>query len=291
MIQDVIQQMKSLARNRLPASIYGRIRARRVHGFVKGFEPRTVEHDYGGFPLRIHLEDPLAQGWYDCDWDEPAEIAELRNGRLHPGARVLDIGAHQGVLALILARIVGPEGHVVAVEAEPHNAAVAQRNAEENGARNVSVLHAAAGATNGTLSFTEGLNGRVAPQGSPGAIEVPSLTVDELVRRSGLPDVVLVDVEGYEAHVLAGASATIATAATDFFIELHAVGTLAAAGSTPDDVLRCFADKPFDVSVALVDDTPPGLNTSGLLTGWEDVSSMLHQKGRRCFVLARPKPG
>jgi len=280
--------MKSAARELLPTSIYGPLRARHISRLVTGYSSRIVEHVYAGHRLRIHLEDPLAEGWYDRDWAEPAEITELRRGRLRPGALVFDVGAHQAVVALILARIVGDAGTVVAVEAEPHNAKIAQRNVEQNEAGNVVVVDAAIGSATGRLSFTESLNGHVAPEGHPGAIKVDALTVDALAATHGRPDVVLVDVEGYEEQVLAGAGATIAGAATDFLIELHSAELLGAAGSTADAVLAHFHGKPFELAIALADDTVPGLDSSELLTTWQPGDANIHASGRRCFVVARP---
>lgn len=283
----MIERLKSVARELLPTSIYAPLRARHIYRLITAYEPRTVEHVYAGHRLRIHLEDPLAEGWYDRDWLEPAEITEMRRGRLGDGALVFDVGAHQAVVALILARIVGEAGTVVAVEAEPHNARIAQRNVQENDARNVVVLDAAVGSKTGRLSFTESLNGHVAAAGHPGAIEVDALTVDALAAAHGRPDVVLVDVEGYEEHVLAGATATIAAAATDFLIELHSAELLGAAGSTADDVLGHFEGRPYELAVALADDTVPGLASSDLLTAWQPASAKIHSSGRRCFVIAR----
>ena len=59
----------------------------------------------------------MGAGWYDHDWPELPEIALLKQHGLRPGARVFDIGAHQGVVALMLSKTVGPEGFVLAVEA------------------------------------------------------------------------------------------------------------------------------------------------------------------------------
>ncbi|MGH2898717.1 MAG: FkbM family methyltransferase, partial [Solirubrobacteraceae bacterium] len=196
-LASVIEGIKTIARRTLPTSMYGPLRARRVRRFIASYEPRTVRHDYAGFALLVRLEDPLGEGWYDRDWDEPAEISQLRGGRLRTGAAVFDIGAHQGIVALILARIVGERGRVIAVEAEPHNVRVARNNVAANEIRNVTILHAAVGATNGTLSFIESLNGRVAPRGRPGAIDVPATTVDAIAVEYGHTDVVLIDVEGF----------------------------------------------------------------------------------------------
>jgi precorrin-6B methylase 2 len=90
----------------------------------------------------------MAQGWYDHDWvDMMIEIEELKKRKLKPGAKVFDIGAHQGVVALLLSRAIGPDGLVVAVEADPWNARAAEINRKLNKAANIRVLNAAAGET------------------------------------------------------------------------------------------------------------------------------------------------
>lgn len=280
--------MKAALRRWLPDRIYGPIRAYRVRRFVAGFEPRQVAHTYAGYPLTVQLADPLGEFWYDHDWDEPAEIFELRRGRLCQGASVLDVGAHQAVVAMILARIVGVQGAVVAVEAEPHNARIASQNVIANAITNVTVVHAAASDRPGMVSFAEGLNGNIAREGIPGSISVPAITVDEMALLYGCPDVVFIDVEGHEARVLRGASSTIAGGETDFFVELHDAAALAAAGSTADEVLAHFGPETFEVCIAQTDNTPPGVASSHLLTDWEPPQSALHREGRRCFVVARP---
>src|SRR5215213_150137 len=91
-------------------ALTGRLRAWRTRHLVA----RVVEHTYGNERLKVYLADPLSQAWYDQDWSELPEVATLRQSRLHPGAKVFDIGAHQGVVALMIAREVGPRGLVVA---------------------------------------------------------------------------------------------------------------------------------------------------------------------------------
>ncbi len=273
---------KSALRTMLPQRLYGPIRARRMRRLVDAYPPRTAEHVYAGFPLVVHLQDPLAEGWYDRDWPEPEELSRLRDGRLAPGARVFDIGAHQGIVALIVARIVGPGGAVVAVEAEPHNARVARLNAESNAAGNLTVLHAAGAATPGVVSFTEGLNGAVARRRAPGSIDVTAVTVDQLAERYGAPDAVLIDVEGQEANVLAGAAATVASGRTDFFVELHDAAALAAAGSTAEQVLAAFDPARFTVEIGQPD-------TPDRDARWQPLSPTAAPHGRRCFLVARTR--
>lgn len=255
---------KALARRLLPHSLYRRYRRRKVASIVAGYEPREVEHTYGAHRLRLRLADPLAAGWYDHDWQEPRALAFLRErGVLRDGARVFDVGAHQAVIALMLARDVGQQGQVVAVEAEPHNARAALANRKLNDARNLVVLHAAGAAQPGVVSFAEGLNGQIDERTSVGNVEVPAVTVDGLAHEYGEPQLVMVDVEGYEAHVLDGARGVLAAQRSAFLVEVHE--ELADFGGSAEEVLARFdayerwvAVEDDDELVSLHGSAPPG---------------------------------
>jgi FkbM family methyltransferase len=201
---------------------------------VARFRAYDARHVYGGRPLVVHIADPLARGWYDHDWDLGSEITLLqRRGRLRPGARVFDVGAHQGVVALMLAGIVGPEGQVVAVEAVSRNARVAARNAEANGCAQLSVVHAAIGDADGSLWFEDRWNGAVSRQPGVG-VRVDALTVDTLAARYGAPDVLFIDVEGFELHALRGAAQTLTSHQPDLYVEAHVGAGLERFGSVAD---------------------------------------------------------
>jgi FkbM family methyltransferase len=247
---------RAIARLLLPDSVYRSYRRRKIAAEIAHYTPREVRHRYGRHELRVRLEDPLAEGWYDHDWREPSFITFMRDrGALSEGAAVFDLGAHQAVVALMLAREVGGAGSVVAVEAEAHNVRVARANCELNQARNVTVLYAAAGSADGaTVSFAEGLNGRVGK-----GVEVPTVTVDALARRHSIPDAVLIDVEGYELEVLKGAGATVANQRTTFLVEVHE--TLGEYGATPQAIVTCFEG--LELFVAASDADPfTALDTS-----------------------------
>jgi FkbM family methyltransferase len=230
---------KGLARRVLPHSLYRLYRRRKVASLIAAYEPREVVHTYGAHRLRIHLADPLAEGWYDRDWQEPRALAFLRErGVLRAGARVFDLGAHQAVIALMLAAEVGPEGQVTAIEAEPHNARVALVNRDLNEARNLEVLHAAGSDRPGIVSFAEGLNGRIDEQTSAGNVEVPAVTVDHLAREYGPPQLVMIDVEGFEARVLDGAREVLAAGTSAFLVEVHE--ELVEFGGSAEGILALF---------------------------------------------------
>ena len=230
-------RLKSLARRALPARLYRLYRRVRVGRLIAGFENRTVEHVYAGRRLLIRLEDPMAAAWYDRDLDDPPDIRFLRRHGLREGATVLNVGAHQGVVALLLADAVGPTGRVVAVEPVAHNARLAATNMDLNAARNVTVVRAAVTARSGRAPVEFELNSRVAGAGGWGTEEVRAVTVDELSSLYGAPDVLTIDVEGFELEVLKGAAATLRTARPTLLVEVHVGTGLEAAGASLEDLL------------------------------------------------------
>lgn len=252
-IGPVSSSLNRVARRVLPHSLYRRYRRRKIASSIASYDPHEVTHEYGGHTFRIHLADPLAAGWYDRDWKEPEVISFLReHGVLVPGARVFDIGAHQAVVALMLTRNVGDSGQVVAVEAEPHNARIAAVNRDLNSARNLTIIHAAGAAAEGFTSFAEGLNGHVDQGTAPGNVTVPTVTVDGLAEEYGAPDLVLIDVEGYEGNVLKGAVSTLANGSTSFVVEVH--DTITDYDGSARAIADCFLG--FDRYLAMNDDDP-----------------------------------
>ena len=209
------------------------------------YSPRIVEHTYGAGSLRIHLSDPFAAGWYDHDWLDLPEIVALRGRCLRAGARVFDIGAHQGVVALMLAREVGSTGEVVGLEPNPHNARAAERNRELNQLFQVEIVETAVCDHTGTVTFNQDLNGQLDDgSGANGRMTVRSTTLDDLAARFGMPDLVMIDTEGAECLVLAGGRRVIA-AQRDFAVEVHVGHGLEKLGGSVDRLLDYFPPDRF----------------------------------------------
>jgi FkbM family methyltransferase len=248
---------KAIARALVPRRLRMWLQRRKLEREMAAFPRRVVEHRYGDVTLKIELADGLAAGWYDHDWGALPEVDLLGRNRLRPGARVFDIGAHQGVVGLILAHRVGPAGQVVLVEPNGHNVAVCARNIELNQMPWVTPRQAAISDTEGTIRFTRGLNGQAGDLSDyAGLVEVPAVTVDTLTAEYGVPDVVFIDVEGYECRALAGAAKTFA-AKPDWFVEAHVGHGLEAAGWSVDKLLGFFPPATYDRFVHSEGDLTP----------------------------------
>src|ERR1700758_1652177 len=62
----------------------------------------------------------------------------FREARIGPGQRVLDLGSGVGDVAMLVARLVGSSGEVVAIERDPKSIARASARVAEAGFHNVS---------------------------------------------------------------------------------------------------------------------------------------------------------
>jgi FkbM family methyltransferase len=234
--------MKELVKAMVPRPLWTQLRMLRQRHMLASFERRRVRHVYGGYDLEVELVDPMAAGWYDHDCPELPEITLLKEHGLRPGAKVFDIGAHQCVVAMILAKTVGPQGSVVALEASQENFQAAQQNLKLNRIDNCRVLHAAGAAQSGTLIFNRGTNGQVDDgSGEWGQVEVQSYCIDDLAVEFGDPDVLFIDVEGFECELLRGAKKTLARR-PDCFVEVHVNGGLEKFGGSVAQVLDFFPD-------------------------------------------------
>ncbi len=81
----------------------------------------------------VEVQRLLLQGRLYNDYTEHA----LRRAGLRPGMRVLDVGCGPGDVSMLAARIVGPAGSVLGVDAAPEMVELARNRAAENGMQNV----------------------------------------------------------------------------------------------------------------------------------------------------------
>ncbi len=139
---------------------------------------------------------------------EPGTTAVVRRW-LEPGDRVVDVGAHIGLMAIPMAEAVGPDGFVFAFEPNARSAEAARRTLVANGfAERCSITVAAVSDKVGKATFYRGYNSMM---GSLYQLEeladsfvINTTTLDAALPAEAPVALVKIDVEGAETDVLAG---------------------------------------------------------------------------------------
>lgn len=211
-----------------------------------GFVPHEAKLKVNDIPFDFVISTPLAKNWYARRPDDYSpEIAALAALGLKD-ATIFECGGHHGRDCVVLAKMVGPGGRIVSFEPYPDNVEVLKRNVALNRLDNVIAVGAAVGARSGSLFIRSSSNAKVSRGGR--GIEVPVVTVDEWAERVGLwPDIIKVDVEGYEFEVLRGAQKALArTPALSVELHYNIVGEF---GSKPEDIWALVDASKYDVSI------------------------------------------
>jgi FkbM family methyltransferase len=141
------------------------------------------------------------------------------------GTLLFDVGAHTGAFSLVFCAA-GAGRRAVAYEPSPQFAATVGELARLNESSDrLTVVEAAVGMEAGEQMGVLGSTGFIhlgGPPDLPGAVRIPIVSLDAESERLGIvPDLVKIDVEGYEFEVLSGAQRMLATARPIVFLELH----------------------------------------------------------------------
>jgi len=188
---------------------------------------------FGRRERRRILLGPLRGCWFiDDGWLSPHSLGiyELHIQytilrTLKKGNVFYDIGANNGFLSLLAAKIVGDEGHVYAFEPLPENTQKLLQIMLENNIKNCTLLPYAVSDKQGIAKFFLGDTNSTSSliQGSRvHSITVNTITLDEFARENCKPKLIKVDVEGTEYLVLKGAYNLLSDKnAPSWIIEVH----------------------------------------------------------------------
>jgi len=160
-----------------------------------------------------------------------AQTAEFLAKRIKPGMTCFDVGANVGAYVLQLAHWSGPSGKIVAFEPNTGAREVLARHIAWNGtADRVTVVPSAISSSPGeSVLYAEGADGmsRLA-EANRGlrstAVEmvVPVTSLDTWCEANQVwPDVLLLDIEGFEIEALRGARAVLARSKPLIAVEMH----------------------------------------------------------------------
>jgi FkbM family methyltransferase len=196
----------------------------------------TITHPWTGDRIRIHSYHHKGY-WLLGRWRE-AETMRLLRRIVPAGGTVLDLGAHIGFLSLYLSSLAGPGGRVFAFEPGPNNLPYLRRNVRSR--PNITVVPKGVGNADGETTFyVETLTGQnnsfvrdfdifeyyrnraFDSRIRVSEVKVGIVTLDRFVRDEGLrPDLLKIDVEGFEREVLEGASSVLREAKPILEIEI-----------------------------------------------------------------------
>jgi len=170
-----------------------------------------VDVPYQGAAFRFYHQASATERGALFNPDYNLEELEFLRGQVPAGGVFVDIGAHVGTYAMVLARHVGASGKVIAVEPHPVAHARLSFNRAASGLAQVMLVAAAAGPSDGELLIeTDGdnLGASHIVSGPPSisAIQVPSLRLERILAEASVSKVdgLKIDVEGFEDRVLAG---------------------------------------------------------------------------------------
>ena len=136
-------------------------------------------------------------------------LGETFHGRFHvppkklvgaSARRILDLGANIGLTAAHFA-VLYPEAHVVAVEMDAENAALARMNVSPWTGR-CDVIESAVWTTDGTVRYVLDPGIEYGASIQPHGREVPSVSLNTLIRGGEPIDYLKIDIEGAEKEVL-----------------------------------------------------------------------------------------
>jgi FkbM family methyltransferase len=174
--------------------------------------PGPVDVQYQGAAFRFYHQTSATERGALFNADYNLEELDFLRAHTPAGGVFVDVGANAGTYALPLARHVGAGGRVIAVEPHPVMVARLAFNQAASASRNVALVAAAAGDTDGELMIeTDHENygaSHVYPDASArsDAIRVPALRLLRILQDQDVEkvDSLKIDVEGYEDRVLIG---------------------------------------------------------------------------------------
>jgi FkbM family methyltransferase len=135
-----------------------------------------------------------------------------------------DVGAHVGYFTLIASRIIGTSGKVYAFEPLSMNLAYLHRHRRANRLENVTILPVAVGRVEETRSFQSACgSGRGRLVLDRGGRSVRVVALDELWKRGEIPppNLIKMDIEGFEGDALRGAAEILARFRPTILLSTH----------------------------------------------------------------------
>ena len=220
---------------------------------------RFVSAEYLPSLFHGHVFWLARESWDTVLLSYEPHMAQAIRTHLSPGATFYDVGAHIGLWSLYAATITGSTGTVVSCE--PSDAFTAlEKNTRH--IPHVELVKTAVGDRQGDAVFfgqplsssgslvrdVTDINRHFSPDVPITPVHVPMHSLDLLAADRSAPDVIKVDVEGYEFKVLLGARDLIERKSPTWLIEMHP-RQLQQTGDSEQDCLRLLEASGYSIEV------------------------------------------
>jgi FkbM family methyltransferase len=230
-------------------------RAVRPNGPVYLGENRALVATRWGAKMVVDTRDSLLAPWLLMDGLWESHVTGWFHDTLRGGQVFVDVGANIGYFTLLGARLVGPTGRVVAVEAHGGLFDILRRNVIINGYRQtVETVQVAAWSAPARLKFHQRANylanSSLGPVGASGLADlgdteedvyVDARPLDEILGAGRRVDVIKVDVEGAEVHAFQGLAQTLAANPAIVVLFEWSPEQLAQVGNTREELVDLLA--------------------------------------------------
>jgi FkbM family methyltransferase len=216
----------------------GRVLAKLL-GIVTRNTSKTVIRQIDGVTFELDMREVIdASLFYSGTFE--AEAEKTITAALRPGMTAVDIGANFGYHTFRMARAVGNDGKVIAIEPTGWAFGKLQRNISLNSFDNIWPLKVALGDfDHGPREFRFQSSYRL--DGTDLSTEeiIPMYTLDSLISLNAVDrvDFVKMDVDGFEGKVIRGARETLARHHPILFFEITP-SAMRANGDDPAEVVR-----------------------------------------------------
>ncbi|HLX96490.1 MAG TPA: FkbM family methyltransferase [Verrucomicrobiae bacterium] len=174
-----------------------------------------------------------------CEFEEMSFVAHF----LQPGRIFVDVGANVGAFTILATGVAG--ARTIAFEPSPDTFEMLARNIRLNGlGEHARAVHAAVGREEGTVQFSVGFgteNHVATGAAADKSVTVQMTTLDKQLAGTP-PDLLKVDVEGFETEVFAGASQTLRHSGLQaIIIERNNIGARYGFNETPlhQEIQQC----------------------------------------------------
>lgn len=185
-----------------------------------------------------------------------AQSRKLLMSRVRPGDVVVDGGAHIGIYTIAFALAVGKTGVVHAFEPSSRNREFLIKNVNENKHQNV-VIHPEAISdqySDRTIYLhptNTGNNSLLFKQGRA-TEEVVSVSLDEFFNNEsmGTPNIIKLDIEGFESHAIAGAYELLASEELRAVMLEFSPDSVSSTGAQPEYIFHDMESHGFEIKYA-----------------------------------------